>query len=679
MKNFRAPAVPLIAVDPMFSLWSAADRLTDDTTRHWSGVRQFLNGIINIDGTVYSFLGTANPVNRRYHTGYPAMTQISCEIRPMTTVYVFEEAGVRLTLEFVTPLILDDLMLMSRPVSYMNYSIGFTDGQTHQCRLYLGVSGEFCVNEPYQSVSWGETQQSVFFTSGTDNMLKQCGDDHRIEWGSLHIVAPETEHIAMPLYRMLTKVRRESVGDRLFYHNYMYYPSPNMENMGPTELEKDTFYRVDEVWPTLVFTLDIDKEYSNTVIFAYDDVKSIQYFGENLDAYWKKDGKTFDEVLAEGIREREAVTAKVRAFEEKLMTDAEKYGEKYQQILALSYRQVIAGHKLVCYKGEPLFFSKENFSNGSIGTVDVTYPSVPLFLLYEPALVKAMLEPVFELVYRGKWEYEFAPHDVGIYPLANGQNYGFIARHLAKRPNPIDSQMPIEECGNMILCVSAICKAEGSDEFFKKHKKLLIQWADYLAAAGFDPENQLCTDDFAGHLAHNCNLSVKAICALGAIADIMGESGVKYRSVAEDFAKKWLAAADDGDHYRLTFDKEGSWSMKYNMVWDKLLGLHLFPEETYKKETEWYKKKMQKYGLPLDSRCEYTKTDWEMWCAALSEDEELTEKIIDAMYAFLVETPDRVPFTDLHFTKEPRHRGFQARTVQGGLWIPILLDRWKEK
>ena len=89
MKEFRAPAVPLLNVDPMFSLWSFADRLTDDTTRHWSGVRQFISGVIMIDGIVYEFMGKVNPVNRRYHTGYPAMEQTRCEIRPMTTVYEF--------------------------------------------------------------------------------------------------------------------------------------------------------------------------------------------------------------------------------------------------------------------------------------------------------------------------------------------------------------------------------------------------------------------------------------------------------------------------------------------------------------------------------------------------------------------------------------------------------------
>ena len=338
----------------------------------------------------------------------------------------------------------------------------------------------------------------------------------------------------------------------------------------------------------------------------------------------------------------------------------------------------MAGHKLVVNEGTPLFFSKENFSNGSIGTVDVSYPSVPLFLLYAPELVKGMLDPVFEFAASGKWPYEFAPHDVGTYPIAEGQTYGFLERHLRRRPDPRDSQMPVEECGNMILALAAVCRAEKSSAYFEKHKGLLTQWADYLLGAGYDPESQLCTDDFAGHLAHNCNLSVKAICALGAFAALSGKK--RYRSAAEKFAAAWIKQADDMDHTRLTFDKEGTWSIKYNMVWDRLLGLGLFPEEVYEKEAAWYKKKLGPYGLPLDSRADYTKSDWQMWAAAMCEDDELLKGINDAMAAFLNETPDRVPFTDWYFTSAPRHRGFQARTGQGGLWMPVLFKKWlKEK
>lgn len=693
MTQFRVPATPLFANDPMFSLWSFADRLTDDSPRHWTGVRQTAAGIAVIDGKIYEFMGRVNPDSRRYHAGYPAMEQISCEIRPMSTRYAFEAAGVRLELTFTSPLLLSDLDVLARPVSYITYRVAPADGAEHSVRLHFAISGEFCVNDPCQTVSWGEDGRSVYFTSGDEHMLTRSGDDHRIEWGSLHIIAPGCSHAALPLRRWQHKLFRDNLVDRVHLgKNFFYFHGPNFEDMGPEELTPGEQYVVSDVLPLIDLTRDISCGEGH-ITLAYDDIKCLQYFGENIGAYWRRNGMSFDELLQRAEDEYEELMERTAAEEERLLADALPLGEKYARILSLSYRQVIAAHKLAWTGSELIFVSKENFSNGCAATVDVTYPSVPLFLLYAPQLVAGMLEPVFEMVRRGLWQYEFAPHDVGTYPLLNGQVYGFHRRYLKRweGATPMDFQMPIEECGNMILATAAVCRTQGSTEYFEKHRDILTQWADYLVKMGYNPGNQLCTDDFAGHLAHNCNLSVKAICALGAMAQMLEaaavsgsagetlrEAGARYRKAAETFAAQWLENADDGDHYRLTFDQPGTWSIKYNMVWDRLLGLGLFPEEVYAKELAWYRTRMCAYGLPMDSRAEYSKSDWQMWVAAmLMDDGEFLDDIVARMYDFLRDTPERVPFTDVYFVTAPGARNFQARSVQGGLWMPLLMKKWR--
>jgi hypothetical protein len=231
---------------------------------------------------------------------------------------------------------------------------------------------------------------------------------------------------------------------------------------------------------------------------------------------------------------------------------------------------------------------------------------------------------------------------------------------------------------------AAITRTEGKALFAEKYAPILKTWADYLVEKGLDPENQLCTDDFAGHLAHNTNLSIKAILGLGAYAQILAMQGKNeqatfYRNKAQEFAKRWVEMASDGDHYRLAFDKPGTWSQKYNLAWDKILGLNLFPEQVARKEIEFYESQLHRYGLPLDNRKTYTKLDWELWTATLAESPADWQKLISPIYDWISQSPTRVPLTDWYWTRDGTQVGFQARSVVGGVFIKMLSDPalWK--
>jgi len=380
------------------------------------------------------------------------------------------------------------------------------------------------------------------------------------------------------------------------------------------------------------------------------------------------------DLLKVSAKEYASLNEACRKFDHELLEDLSRAGgPKYAQIGALAYRQCLAANKVAAdANGQPLLFPKENFSNGCIATVDVIYPMLPQFLLTSPALAKASLVPILDYAVSPYWKFPFAPHDIGTYPHATGQVYG--AGEKSEK-----DQMPVEESGNMLLLIAAVAKIDGNADFAAKYWPQLTKWAEYLKSKGFDPENQLCTDDFAGHLAHNVNLSAKAILGLGAYAMLCEMKGDKaaateYRKLAESFVVEWVKQADDGDHYRLAYDRPGSWSQKYNIVWDRLLGLKLFPEAVAKKELAYYRTMQKAYGLPLDSRETYTKLDWIIWTATLTGSREDFDALIAPIYDFLNESTSRVPMTDWYRTTDARMVGFRARSVVGGVFIKLLDD-----
>lgn len=651
--NCKYPAYPLITCDPFFNVWSMNDTLYGDQTRHWTGSQQSMTGIIMIDGIQKIFMGKLKH-NPYYNScGPEAIEQVDLQVTPLKTTYTFSDGQIELKLSFSSPLIITDLELMSRPVSYISYSIKSVDSKTHDCCVYIDFSSLIAVNTPDEEVIFGQTDKTVWCGRDKKNMLEVSGDDNRINWGFLHVSALDGECGVAT--------------DRTKHQAYK-------SNTFPDSSIPSGLVKVSADFPTIFYKNSCqvgNKPFASFVCVAYNDIHSLEYFGKKVDAYYRKNN-TFTDMLVNSLDNYEEIMTKIDVFDNDLLERANNISSDYAKLISVAYRQAVAAHKLAWTGDEGIFVSKECYSNGCAATVDVTYPSIPLFLIYNPTLVEYMLNPIFKMIELGKWEFDFAPHDAGQYPLVNGQVYGKNAGELQ-----LKWQMPIEECGNIILCIAAICRASANTDYAQKHFNILKQWADYLVQFGFDPENQLCTDDFAGHLAHNCNLSVKAImgiAAWGMILDMLGnkDEGAEYISKARDFAKKWKTEAADGDHYRLAFDQPDSWSIKYNLVWDKLFGLNIFDEDIFVLETSHYMKKINKYGLPLDNRSDYTKSDWQMWSTILSDNNEYRDKIISSMLKMLSDTNDRVPFTDWYYTTRPIQEGFQNRTVQGGLFINLL-------
>lgn len=678
--DLRAPAVPLVTVDPYFSIWSTGDRLFDDHTRHWTGARMGMVGLARIDGRVWRFCGrtkTDSP-SWRYQGEPPGMTQESVTISATTTAYRFRAAGIELTASFATPLLLDDPEVLSRPVSYATFAVASIDNEAHQVSLYFDISGEAAVDSPDQRVVWGRRPianhgESCFLGTWSQNVLGKRGDDVRIDWGYVHLLAPEANHLGVHP----AEKAREHFGSSASL------PSDEMPSRGSGE-------PLTRNWPVLASTFELGEvrpgsdgtsPSERTVLLAYEDIHSIEYFGNRLSAFCFREGATFEQILVRALEERAALVSRCSDFDREVFSEADHAGgARYADICSLAYRQAIAAHKLVAdTDGRPLFFSKECFSNGSIGTVDVTYPSVPIFFRYNPTFVEAMLFPIFRFARSDNWPKPYAPHDVGTYPRANGQTYGVYLGQIDET-----RQMPVEECGNMIIITAALRRvreaAGESCTFAEDNWDLLSKWAEYLLEHGYDPAHQLCTDDFAGHLARNTNLSVKTIIALAAFAELCERSGrnseaERFESAARNFAVRWARETLDGEHHRLTFDAADSWSLKYNLIWDKIFGFGLFGDDVFEREVAWYRRQANRYGTPLDSRATFTKGDWILWVASLSENPEDFTALSDPIWYFLNDTPSRTPFSDWYGTTDATEQSFHHRSVVGGMFMKIWKDQ----
>ena len=652
-QDFRPPSVPLVTYNPFLSIWSDGDHLTDVNTKHWTRHDHPLVSLIRIDGKTYRLMGE-DPIDVP-----PLAKNSTVRVWPTRSVYQFDTPRVQVTMTFMEPALPDDLDAYSWPLSYITWNVRFKDEARHQVQIYDSTSSLLSVNKTGETVEWSRQTagELTLLRAGTvaQPVLGSRGDDHRIDWGYAYAAAPRGESKSAIGFNRALETSFIEKG---------ILPEADDPRMPRAAHDNE---------PVMAFVFDlggVGKEpVQRQVIVAYDEIFAIKYFGKRLLPYWARNGVNIGELLQTASTDYAKLLARCEAFDKELMADMTRIGgEKYAKITALAYRQCVAANGLAADGNkQPLLFTKENTSNGDIATVDVIFPMDPIWVFLSPSLAKASLVSVLEYAASPRWKFPNAPHDLGTYPLVFGRDDG-------------GEGMPVEESGNMLILCDAIAQAEHKADFVTPWWPLLAKWAQYLERYGLDPENQLCTDDFMGHLAHNANLSVKAILGLAAYGDLCRmrgdqETARKYFGLAKADAAHWMKVADDGDHYRLAFDKPGTWSQKYNLVWDRLLGLNIFPPEVARTEVAHYKKVIERYGVPLDSRTRLTKTDWSIWSATLAENQADFEAIVSPIYDYLNETTVREPIDDSYGTVRTGTGGMHARPVVGGFFIKMLTDR----
>ncbi|HEX3776988.1 MAG TPA: DUF4965 domain-containing protein [Polyangiaceae bacterium] len=659
----RPPAVPLIVRTPYLSTWSAADAPNTVWPSFWDGGIKAITGIARIDGAAFVFLGAPNLA------GASAMTLSKRALTPTKTQFVLSGGGVALSVDFLSPVEPTDLKRQSAPLGYVTASAVATDGKSHAVSLYFDISGEWAHGDSTQQVNWarelvphqGGNLIVQSFTPATPTPLSEV--NQYPSWGTAFIAAAANDQSS------------NEIGEDTVVRG-LAASSGKLDGSIDTAMPR----AIDDRWPVAAFSFDLGQVSSAssgpiTLVIGHARDPAVSYLGKNLSPLWKSYWPTWQAMVADEFDDAANAANRAALLDSQIVSDAKAAGgDNYAALCTLSLRQAFGGTELVGSEDKPWLMLKEISSDGNVSTVDVVFPASPAFLYTSPLLLKLMLDPLLDYAENGGWPKPFAEHDLGsAYPNAAGHNDGN------------EEDMPIEESADMLLMMAAYVQHASSADgkaFATTHYEIAKQWADYLVPNTLDPENQNQTDDFTGFINHSVNLALKGIVGVGAMSILAGAAGnsadaASYGSQARALAAQWATKAQDssGMHLLLEYDKPGTWSLKYNALYDKILGLNLVPSAISNEEAAWYASQAQSYGVQLDPRNPYTKSDWEIWTAASITDPSVQKTLIDGVYKYATTSTARVPFGDLYYTDSGQWDAFQARPVQGGMFALLALKK----
>ncbi|KAB8213432.1 hypothetical protein BDV33DRAFT_210208 [Aspergillus novoparasiticus] len=424
----------------------------------------------------------------------------------------------------------------------------------------------------------------------------------------------------------------------------------------------DTAYRsISTNWPVFAFSRDLGlvKASASTLFsigLAQDS--AIYYSGKTeglglMPSLWKGYFSSATDALDFFHHDYSAVTSLSKSLDSQIAKDSiEAAGQDYLTITSLTVRQVFAAVQLTGTPEDPYIFMKEISSNGNMNTVDVLFPAHPRM---------------------EKYPNTFAMHDIGThYPNATGH------------PDGKDENMPLEECGNMIIMALAYAMKAEDNDYLLQHYPILKKWTTYLVQDALYPASQISTDDFAGPMANQTNLALKGIIGIQAMAVISNRTAhpndaLNYSRIADDYIAKWqtLSIGHNANppHTMLSYGANETHGLLYNLFTDRELGLNLVPQSVFDMQSTFYPTANTKFGVPLDTRHSYTKADWELFAAAMAS-VETRDMFHKALVAWINETPTNHAFTDLYDTSTGDYPGvtFIARPVMGGAFALLVLE-----
>ncbi|TVY48886.1 Glutaminase A [Lachnellula occidentalis] len=651
-------------------------------------------GLIKVDGTSYTWMGQPK-ISDVFPTN---VEQTSFEYTSQRSTFIMNVAGkVSMNVTFISPVAPKDLKRQSIIGSYLQVTVASTDGASHSVQLYADTTAGIRAQLALFLNTLTILQRDITCRCTLHSGGRKHFEFHTTDKLTPYSFSNQNNVASHKSWRQTQSEFNDDFPDDGAHWGNWYWstaatPSLTSQSGGHETVRgnflkdgklpntQDSNYRaISDNFPVFAFANDLNNVGNTPITTLYTIVhaqqNAIKFDGADgivsLPSLWTS---YFDSDLAMVEFLYKDYSKVDGSIDHVFAVDSlAAGGQNYLTITSLSARQAFGAAQLCGTTSKPYLFLKEISSDGNIQTVDVIFPAIPIFLYSNPILVKYLLDPLFENQEAGRFPKQWSIHDLGAhYPQATGHEDGQ------------QEDMPVEECGNMIITTLAYAQRTTDTAYLSKHYQLLKQWAGFLISYSLVPDNQLSTDDFQGPLINQTNLALKGIIGIEAMAVISKLTGnnadaANFSNIAHDYIKKWqeMAVVKDANppHTNLAYQDSNSHGLLYNLYADKLLGLNLVPNAIYDMQSTFYPTVADEYGVPLDTRNTNTKSDWEMWVAAIASPS--TKKMFYSKLAnWINNTPTNRAFTDLYNTQTGDFGTgkFAARPVVGGHFAALALN-----
>ncbi|KAM0789067.1 hypothetical protein ACM66B_003130 [Microbotryomycetes sp. NB124-2] len=682
------PAIPLAVKSPYLNAWlsnggrqGSRGMLAGSWPKFWpvrypSTERQYelrWQGLIKIDDDTFQFMGNAID---EHHFGDSVKNaqQTAFEYTSTRSVFYFQANNVSFTVQFLSPVTPHDYVRTSLPLSYMSVSVDERALKHHAISVYTDIAGDWASGDPRAELTW---DYIVHKGAGVHDIRRKdqlafAEFDQQAEWGSA-VYATDMGSGVVSGSGEDKDVRAQFVkhGHLLGYQDVNYRAAHDRSPVFAFSKQLSS--------NNAVATFTVGHMRSPYVNYVTADGQKTRK------GFWSTKFHSKRDAIAFWVSDYTSAQREADKVDKQVRKDAERVaGKEYAAIAELSMRQAFATFEVTVGDNEDdvMAFLKEISSNGDMSTVDVIFPLYPILQYMNPTLIALLLEPLLQYSVSGLYPNRWTVHDLGTYPNATGYNGGN------------DEPMPVEEAGNMLWMMLAYWQVTKDTQWIEKYYPILTQWTTFLIEDGLVPAEQLSTDDFAGTLSNQTNLAVKAIVGIGAMGKLAEATGkwvqsVHYKATAQAYVKEWMklaltrGSAKSRPHAKLSYQDEDSHGLLYNLFGDRVLNLGLFDDKLYEWQTDWYRTRKNAYGVPLDSRHGWTKSDWEMFAAASTTDVETRDMFISLLVKYLQANQVDAGFPDLYETDSAKFPGqdnpdwnieFIARPVVGGHFALLALD-----